>query len=228
MLASFKYFFNDFRWYLPIFLLLIFSSSRSEANQIGNREICIQSDYYQNFIYYFNTLHDESNVDDVIDELIFLHQSLRSQGCLCPSLSEICNNLFKVIVGTDIEIDESAIQELIHKIEIREIELSCSHSESQFQFVKHKHKHKEKHHGKDKEFKMGSKGIFGFVKILAGGLMCLVPVPIVQGAGAALISYGINDIIDDTRENGDETERQNKIEENRRKEQELLMQPSTP
>ena len=69
---------------------------------------------------------------------------------------------------------------------------------------------------------MKSKGVFGFLKALAGGLMCLVPITPVQVAGGAFIVDGIKDMIDDARETGDENERQQKLDALRRQEAQIL------
>jgi hypothetical protein len=85
-------------------------------------------------------------------------------------------------------------------------------SEEQFQYIcdllkeesttpieksKH-HRHKYKHRSKKREdgSKFPPKMIGGFLKILVGGLLFVVPVPLSSTTGLFLIGNGINDLID--------------------------------
>jgi len=121
------------------------------------------------------------------------------------------------------------IQEIYEEIYKREQSISgtsfnfasIDFSQLDSQLCKHKHKHKER--GKNnKEFKMGSKGAFGFLKALGGGLICILPFPGAQAVGGALIVDGIKDMLEDVREIGEENERLQKLDEARRQEAEML------
>jgi len=60
--------------------------------------------------------------------------------------------------------------------------------------------------------------MFGFIKCIAGGLICIIPFPAIQAAGAGLVMSGINDCLDGAREQGDENERLQQMDEQRRRE----------
>jgi len=157
-----------------------------------------------------------------------VRESLISKGYSCPLLTEMCLRLRDYLLEKGIEFDDEEIQDLYDEIEKRESLINAASfkfwegndCQSKIQLVKHKHKDDKKH------YKMKSKGIFGFVKCLAGGLICIIPIPAAQAIGAGLVLNGINDIIDDARETGDENERLQRMDEQRRQEA-LLLTPNS-
>jgi hypothetical protein len=118
-----------------------------------------------------------------------------------------------------IEVDLFQFRRVYEEIELREHASHLKNSDNlskgyQFEFIKNsKSDKKEK-----KKVKLNGKTVFGLVKCLAGGLLCIIPVPAVQVAGAVLVMTGVNDCIDGAREQGDENERQQQMDEERRRE----------
>lgn len=173
---------------------------------------------------YFNSIDAETDVEEVVDFLISLRESLVSKGYSCPSLAEICLRMRDYLIEKGIQFDDEEIEEIYEEILRRQdqifptsFQISIDKAQStKVEFVKHKHK-------KDRNgVKMKSKGVFGFLKCIAGGLICIIPVPAVQAIGAGLVLNGINDIIDNAREEGDENERLKNIDEQRRREAQEL------
>lgn len=208
------------------YLSCVFILTCSVSAQPTQYDLRSAHGYYEYFMEYFHSIDEKSDIDEVIDNLIYMRQSIINQGLDCPTLRELCRRIMEYVYGHRFNVEDSALKEFIERVEMREVELSRAYGRPQIELVKHKSKHK--HHKKDKELKMGSKGVFGFVKVLVGALTCLVPVPGAQTVGLGLIVLGVNEMIDDTREKGDETERQNKIEEQRRRESEALLEPALP
>lgn len=180
---------------------------------------------------YLNSVDEDTDVEEVVDFLINLRESLVHKGYQCPTLTEMADGIRRYLIEKQIPFDEEEIQEIYEEIAKRESQihpasfrLHDGYSKGfKVELCKHKHKHKDK---KDKkEFKMKSKGIFGFVKCIAGGLICIIPVPAVQAVGAGLVLNGINDIMDDARETGDENERLQKMDEQRRREAQQFGKP---
>jgi hypothetical protein len=189
-------------------------------------DVRIAHSYYQYFIDYFASIDQNSNLDEVVDNLIWLRQSVLNQGLECPSLKDLCYKLIKYLHGERVNVESPQILEFIDHVAIRELELADSYQRPQIDLVKH-HKKDKKKHKQEKELKMGSKGVFGFIKALAGGLMCLIPG--VQPIGVGLIIYGLNEIVDDAREQGDHIERDQKQREQPRKwEEEMFKEPRLP
>lgn len=173
---------------------------------------------------YFNSIDENTDVEEVIDFLISLRESLVSKGYTCPSLAEMCLRMRDYLMEKGIQYNDEEFDELYAEILMRQSQIFVNSQglpisqnwSPKFKLAKHKDK-------KDKNtFKMKSKGVFGFLKCVAGGLICIIPVPVVQAVGGGLILNGINDIIDNAREEGDENERLRNLDEQRRKEAQQL------
>jgi len=147
----------------------------------------------------------EQEID--LHELVQLVTSLRNyvimQGCEIPDLMPFLDHCRSCLSNQGFFIDNATFDAL--KREIRALEHS-----TQIDFIKHKH-HKPKKN--KKELKMNSKTAVGFLKFVAGTLLCLVPVPMIQGAGIGLAVLGVSEMADGAREQADEKDRQ---EENQR------------
>jgi hypothetical protein len=168
-------------------------------------------------------IDEESPLEDVVASLIDLRNSLLEQGYSCPSLTDLCLRVYNYLSAQGIEIDLVQFQGLYEEIERQECATTLKMSGNlglgyQIQLVKHpKSDKKEK-----KKAQLNSKTVCGLVKCLAGGLLCIIPVPAVQIAGAGLVMTGVNDCIDGSREQGDENERQQQMDEQRRRENQEL------
>jgi|GEM_PF-3216607 len=174
---------------------------------------------------YFDCVDDNTEIGEVVDFLVTVRESWLARGYDCPSLLVLAIRLKEEIEAQGIEVEE--IQEIYEEIYRREQAITPTSfriapnifSNPVFELCKHKSKQKDKH---DKEFKMKSKGVFGFLKALGGGLICILPFPGAQAVGGALIVDGIKDMIEDAREIGDENERLQKLDELSRQEAQAL------
>lgn len=177
---------------------------------------------------YFESIDEDTEIGEIIDFLVTLRESLIHKGYKCPSLMELAINIQEYLIDKGIEMDEEAIQEIIDEIARREQNISLntfklapsSSIPSLLELCKHKHKHKHDKH--DKEAKISSGTAVGFVKFLGGALLCIVPIPAVQAVGITLAGEGIAEMIMDAKEQGDENERLKKLDEQRRRENEIL------
>jgi hypothetical protein len=212
-----------------LILLVSFVTSPLHSSQFWENESKVVKHFEHEWIArYFESIDDDTEIGEVIDFLAAIRESWIVRGYECPSLLELAIRLREHLSINGIEFDEKEIPMLYEEIYKREQLITptlfrqapTNYSKPVVQLCKHKHKHKDK--GDKKEFKMKSKGVFGFLKALAGGLMCLVPIPAVQLAGGALVADGIKDMIDDARETGDENELQQKMDELKRQEAQML------
>ena len=214
------------RFYRPVSAVILLSSlalSPLHGHEYHDGQRSIPQHFEQEWINrYFNSIDEETDVEEVVDFLISTRESLVAKGYACPSLSELCMRVRSALIERGIEMDDEVVQEIYEEIGRRENQIGPFFQQSylkidnkyKIELIKHKHKNKKD----KKELKMKSKGVFGFLKCLAGGLICIIPVPAVQAVGAGLILNGINDIVDDARETGDENERLQKMDEQRRRE----------
>lgn len=180
------------------------------------------------FLRYFNSIDENTEIGEVIDFMVSFKASLEAKGCDCPSLVDILFNTKAYVESQGIEVDEEAFEEIHNEIIRREIpssgktftNLVLKNQRPHIELVKkHKHKHKDKD---KKEVKMKSKGVFGFLKCIAGALIFIVPIPGAQAVGSGLVLLGINDMVDSAHEQGEENERLQRLDEQRRNEAQQL------
>lgn len=209
-------FFSNFRnSYKNIFAFLIAITSLCgaplQARTPGSEE-CLGK-----FLETLNcTVHEATSIEDSVSLLISLRDTLISCGYTCPSLTELCANLRYNLGMQGILVDENQFEMLYEEIVRQEHPLSfqmATNFNQELNFILIKDSKNDK-----KESKLNSKTICGLVKCLAGGLMCVIPVPVVQAAGVGLVTTGISDCIDGAREIGDENQRSQQMDEQRRKE----------
>ena len=105
--------------------------------------------------------------------------------------------------------DDEEIGEIYEEFAKREATMIQS---SYYQAVNRVSKYKieqVEHKGKkNREFKASGKIVFGFLKCIARGLLCIIPVSPVQAVGAGLALNGLNDCIDAAREQGEQNEKE--------------------
>lgn len=207
-------------------IFILNSSTGLMAAESKQPQVLGAHSYFEYFTEYFNAISEDTDVDEVIDNLILMRQAMINQGVECPTLKQLCRDMIKYICGHCVDVESDVLREFIERVERRELEYIGHCRRPQVELVRSHHRHR--HEDKKKGAKMGSKGVFGFIKVLAGALTTLLPVPGAQAVGLALIGFGINEIIDDTRERGDENERLQQMDEQRRREEELLKEPVLP
>lgn len=78
--------------------------------------------------------------------------------------------------------------------------------EKQVNFILTKHQYSQKY---KEQPKVSAGLIIGFVKCLAGGLLCIIPAPVAEGIGVGLIISGINDCLDEAKKQSEINERVN-------------------
>ena len=178
------------------------------------------------FLRYFDSLDEDVEIGEVVDFLISFKASMEAKGFSCPSLLDILYHTKEYVESQGIEVDSDLFEEIVDEVIKRETpyqpssyqNLIFKDSKPTFELVKKKHHHKDK---KDKEFKMKSKGIFGFLKCVGGALIFIVPIPGAQAVGSGLVLMGINDMVDSALEQGEENERLQRLDDQRRIERQL-------
>lgn len=163
---------------------------------------------------YFDSVNETTDYREMIDFIVSLKTRLISQGYEIPPITELIDFWRDGLQERGIFIDPGDLEILSQEFTSREGILVASYlaegaaTRADFSVIPVK-KHKDK-----KEIKMSPKMICGFLKFIAGGLCCIIPIPIVQGAGAALAVNGINDMINAVREEEDKHTLERKIAEN--------------
>ncbi|MES2199226.1 MAG: hypothetical protein V4489_03555 [Chlamydiota bacterium] len=168
---------------------------------------------------YLSRINEDTTLSEAISFLRDLRECLIDQGYDIPSLEDLCSGMRDYLMQQGIFIDDEEVEELYEEILRQENSAEPSfraaintNTKYNLDYVKSSKK-KE-----GKETKVKSKTMFGFIKCIVGGLICIVPFPPVQAAGAGLIMSGINDCIDGAREQGDENEQLQQMDEQRRRE----------
>ena len=218
MLVSFKPFSHGLRCYLSGVLVLgaaAWSCCDGHASYASRSSAC----HYEYFIDYFSHIDENTNMDDMIDNLIFLRQSMINQGIQCPKVRELCHRIVEYLFSQRIDIESPVLLEFIERVERREREVVDAYHRPQIELIGHKKKHKDKQKG-EKEIKMNGKTVFGFVSTLAGGFISIIPG--CQTIGGGLIVYGISQILEGSLQQAEENEKLQKMDEQRRREEEIL------
>lgn len=168
---------------------------------------------------YLSRINEDSTISEAISFLTDIREYLIDQGYMVLPLEDLCLGMRNYLVQQGIFIDDEEMETLYEEISRQE-----SSTEPSFQLAintssKYNLDYIKSSKKKDgKETKIKSKMMFGFIKCLAGGLICIIPFAPVQAAGAGLVMSGINDCIDSAREQGDENEHIQQMDEQRRRE----------
>lgn len=172
---------------------------------------------------FFDNLTDETSVREMAEAIFNLRASLVARGYQCMKASNMAIYVYQELrnSGTDVSLaDYEEVATYLYELEDLPVEVyknSCEqYSSDPFtSFVKrHKHRHKHKHKKHEVVFK--KKGVIGFVKCLAGGL--LYAIPFTRPLGAILIGNGVTDI---TQELNEISEANEKAQQERARDEEL-------
>lgn len=180
---------------------------------------------------YFDSIDEDTELGEMVDFLVSFKSSMEMKGQVCPSLVDLMFQARDFLRSNGVEVDQDEFEMIHQEILSREIVTSSQtfyrpslrSERPNIELVK-KHKHKKDKKGG--EVKVKGKTIFGFIKCIAGGLICIIPIPAAQAVGAGLIVNGINDMVDGAREQGDENEQQQRMDEQRRREAQQFGTPN--
>lgn len=136
----------------------------------------------------------EMDPQELVNLLVGLRQQLVYEGCQIPDLRAFLAHCRTYLSNHGFFIKDEVFEALEAEFE------AFGESDS---FLKTKHRSKKK---KDKEIRVNAKTAVGFLKFVAGGLLCLVPVPVVQGLGVGLAVLGVSEMADGAREQADASE----------------------
>lgn len=159
-------------------------------------------------------IEQEQDVQSLIYLIVNLKKQLTSQGCYFPPLTEFLQYCRIELGKIDIEIEQSIFDRLYEEFDRID---NCS---DYCEYLQTKHKHHKKGR-KEKEVNINGKTAVGFLKFVGGSLICIIPLPIIQGAGAALAVIGLNDMMDGVREHRECQDAQDRFDANRRIEAQL-------
>lgn len=136
---------------------------------------------------------EEMDTQELVQLIITLRNYVVSQGCEIPNLTVFLEHCRASLSNQGFFINDEVFDAL-------EREIKALDRGDSFDQVRHHHHSKKK---KNKEIRINSKTAVGFLKFVAGGLLCLVPIPVVQGVGVGLAVLGVSEMADAAREQAD-------------------------
>lgn len=142
----------------------------------------------QEFLDLQNLMVAETDLMAMIDHLKQLKILCETRNIKFPNLTVFLTAIRNHLALGSLEIDDATFDWLYEEFRAFE-DFDCVDWDP----IKHKNRHKRH---KDKEIKISTRTALGFLKFMGGALLCIIPVPIVQGAGAGLAAMGISDMVD--------------------------------
>lgn len=178
----------------PCFFCVIFTCfsiglnaevSSSYPNPIGWSSPIIQ---------YFYSLEEDSSLEEAFDALICLHSFLERENLAPPSIPALVRIVESILKTNHTDLDERVLsgieRELVRRVRLCKISIDPSFI---LQHIKQSSKKKED--TKDPNFvEVPGRCIIGAVKVLAGGLICVIPNGYAKAAGITLMGSGVQDI----------------------------------
>ncbi len=156
---------------------------------------------------YFNSLDDQTSVEEVVDFLVSLKSALEAKGYRVPPLTELCLNVREYLLENGVEIEDADIEEIYNEFLKREgrlvkenMFLPALNQSLQHRLVEIKKIKKEKKRESPAPLKprepLISDGIKkGFMKTIGGALLCIIPHPVAWGVGGVLMADGVREMI---------------------------------
>jgi hypothetical protein len=148
-------------------------------------------------------MSEEQDLHELVRLIVQFRNDMVARGCVIPRLTALLEIYRSQLYEYGLNVDDEVFDQLWQ-------EFAKYESGMPVHPMKHKHKHKKE------EVKISGKTAVGFLKFLGGSLLCLVPVPIIQGAGASLAVIGINDMMNAARDEKQERKAEERLEENQR------------
>lgn len=131
---------------------------------------------------------NETDLNAMVDHLKQLKILCETRNLEFPNLTVFLTSIRESLAQGSLEIDDATFDWLYD-------EFWAFEDSDGFYWDPIKHKHRHKKHKSD-EVRVSTKTALGFLKFMGGTLMCIIPFPLVQGAGAALAVVGISDMVD--------------------------------
>lgn len=155
----------------------------------------ISAKEYQWIEQYLHRINNSSSSKEWIHFLLKLKNFLDKKGYKSSSLLEMAHFYRSELESHGVNINEEDFDFLIHLI--------C---EKPSNFILSKNHHPKK---RQQEAKVPAGLVIGFVKCLAGGLLCIIPHPTTLLIGGGLILSGIEDCLDEAKKQSEINERLN-------------------
>lgn len=158
---------------------------------------------------YFQGLDPDSDLEEAIPVLFQVRQELQKLGVPVPLISTLVLHYQLKLQMAGCALDQRMFEKIYKKITEFEMLDPCLRVIPDIMLAKHKKDDK-----KDKsksEVKLSGKMVCGFLKLLAGGLMAVIPFAPTQAVGAGLCASGVNDMIDAAREESDKKEEERRL-----------------
>ncbi len=170
--------------------LFVWSPIRGENYSTYN-EIQLVKDHSR----FFDKESYEDSIDIAVDYIIFLRDTIVSQGIAFPGFRDFISQQWDVLSQWGIKLPASDLEVMIEKFRL--IEMKRSGVEDVImkgdKVVKKTKIHRP-------HVKMSPKMCFGFLKFLNGSICCLVPMPSIQGIGMFMAGQGLAEMVDEARE----------------------------
>jgi len=193
---------KQFCLYILIFAnLLTVTTSAIPFEEPHSFSISSETCSYQWVARYLDSIDGDTPLDEVVDFLFSVRELLVSQGFSIPFFSEIfTKSLEELKIWQKVQIDENFLEDLYEEIISREegrnslVSLNLFKNTEKVKIILVKKKKKN-------DVKISGNFAKGFCKALGGALLCVIPSPVTQGLGIALVASGVSDMVqhaDDT------------------------------
>lgn len=135
-------------------------------------------------------MESETDLQSMVDHLKELKILCETKNLQIPNLTVFLSAIRNKLAEGSLEIDDATFDWLYEEFWAFE-----DFAYADWDPIRSKRHHNNKKH-KSKELRISTKTALGFLKFMGGALMCIIPVPLVQGAGATLAAVGISDMVD--------------------------------
>lgn len=173
-------------WFVHSFLCVFLTAAQPKIPYIHRADNSISE-----FMDLKDTMIHETDLMAMIDHLKQLKILCETRNLEFPNLTVFLTAIREHLAQGSLEVDDATFEWLYDEFWAFE-----DFEGFYWDPIKSKNRHKKQ---KDKEIKISTKTALGFLKFMGGSLMCIIPVPLVQGAGAALAVVGISDMVDGCR-----------------------------
>ena len=188
--------------YTLFYTILLFTSASLFSFE-PQRDLTERSDSYEckRVLRYFDSLNENTSVEEMVDFLVSLKTSLVAKGYHPRNLTELSIYFKEKFLEHGIELQEREFEKIYHLIERKEATTHpYNFQRASSKSFAYKIKRANDRDDKENEPKIPPKVVVGLFKCMAGGLLCVVPTPFAQTVGTGLILNGISDCINATSE----------------------------
>jgi hypothetical protein len=154
----------------------------------------VDTDVSASILQYFNSIDEHTSLDEALDAIIYLRISLEAQQLSPPSISSLIEGTGRLLKAQGVHLNKTVLKEIESRLLRKELtSANAGYYNASFHLTKHTPDKNKNSNGND-FVEVSGKCIMGSVKVLAGGLICIIPNGYVRAAGITLMGSGVQDI----------------------------------